>query len=155
VSEDVASDLGVDRLMTFDVAGTVYALPISEVLEVVEHDQVACIPALPRECGGVMNWHGEALPVVAPHLLLGGEPITALGEVGTRQFLVIAERGEASASLGLPIDGVTGLVNGEPGIARGLEVVVERRPVDGRVVSVINPQRLVARAVEVIESAVA
>lgn len=146
---------GADRMMTFDVAGTIYALPISEVLEVVEHDKVACIPALPRGCGGIMNWHGEALPVVAPHLLLGGCSIEALEEVGTRQFLVVAGRGESSASLGLPIDAVTGLVDGEPGVARGLEVVVERRPLDGRVVSVINPQRLVARAVEVIESAVA
>ena len=144
-----------DRLMTFDVAGTIYAMPVSEVLEVVEHDEVSCVPALARGCGGIMNWHGEALPVVAPHLLLGGEPISALEEVGTRHFLVVAGRGGSSASLGLPIDAVTGLVDGEPGNARGLEVVVERRPVDGRVVNLINPQRLVARAVEVIESAAA
>ncbi len=150
-----SAPLGTDRLMTFDVAGTHYALPISEVLEVVEHGEVSCIPALSRECGGIMNWHGEALPVVASHLLLGGDPIAPLRDAGMRQFLVVADQGESSASLGLPIDAVTGLINGEAGIARGLEVVVERRPVDGRVVSVVNPQRLLARAVEVIERAAA
>jgi hypothetical protein len=59
------------------------------------------------------------------------------------------------AQLGLPIDFVSGLVGGEPGRARGEDVVVERRIVDDRVVSVINPQRLVARAAKIIEGAVA
>jgi hypothetical protein len=55
----------------------------------------------------------------------------------------------------LPIDFVSGLVDGEPGRGRGEGVVVERRTVDDRVVSVINPQRLVARAAKIIEGAVA
>ena len=98
-----AENPGVDRLMTFDVAGTVFALPISDVLEVVEHDHVACIPGLSRETGGIMNWHGEALPVVAPHLLLGGDPIAGFQEDGTRQFLVVAEGSGTTATLGRPM----------------------------------------------------
>ena len=41
------------------------------------------------------------------------------------------------------------------GSNRSQHVVVERRPVDGRVVSVLDPHRLVARAEEIIERAVA
>ena len=68
---------------------------------------------------------------------------------------MISDRQDATASLGLPIDFVSGLVNGEPGRPHDNQAAVERRPVDGRVVNVIDPQRLVARAVEVIESVVA
>jgi chemotaxis signal transduction protein len=144
-----------DRLMVFDVSGTFYALPIGGILEVVEQAMVNCVPTVPRDGCGIINWHGEALPVVAPHLLLGGEPISQHTPGEVQQYLVISGRPDASASLGLPIDFVSGLVNGEPGRPHGNQVVVEKRPVDGRVVRVIDPQRLVARAAEVIESAAA
>ena len=143
------------RLITFEISGTIYALPISEVLEVVEHAEVTCVPTVVRENGGVMNWHGDALPVVAPHLLLGGDPMRS-HEPGEEQlFLVLTDQPDEVACFGLPIDGVVGLVDGELGLTRGPEVVVERRPLDGRVVNLIDPRRLVARAAELIERAAA
>jgi hypothetical protein len=39
-----------------------------------------------------------------------------------------------------------------PPARRGADVVVERRPIGGRLVSVLDPRRLLARAVQVIES---
>ncbi|MCP4039969.1 MAG: chemotaxis protein CheW [bacterium] len=155
MSTSILGAPSTDRLMIFDIAGTTYALPLGEVLEVVEQAGVCCVPTMAKDRGGVMNWHGEALPVVAPHLLLGGEPTAKITNEELRPFLVVSDRPDAGAQLGLPIDGVCGLVDGEPGRVRGNEVVVERRPVDGRVVSVINPQRLVACAEEVIEGAAA
>ena len=152
-SEFAAPAARESRLITFEISGTIYALPISEVLEVVEDAGMTCVPTLPRESGGVMNWHGEALPVVAPHLLLGGDPMRSRNPGEERQFLVLTDRPDEAACFGLPIDTVVGLVDGEPGLTRGSEVVVERRPVDGRVVTVINPRQLVARAAEVIEGA--
>ncbi len=155
MSETFESDPESERLMTFEVAGTTYALPIADVLEVLEQAGMNCVPRLPKEQGGVLNWHGEALTVVAPHLLLGGEPIARRGAEEVQQFLVVSDRNDSSMQLGLPIDCVTALTFGEPLLARGDEVVVERRPIDGRVVNMINPQRLVARAAEIIERAVA
>lgn len=155
MSAAVSGSPSTDRLMTFEVSGTLFALPIADILEVLEQKGMSCVPTLPREKGGVINWHGEALPVVAPHLLLGGEPIAIRGSDEVCQFLVITDHPDAPAQLGLPIDGVTGLIDGAPGRVRGDDVVVERRPLEDRVVSVINPQRLVARAALVIESAVA
>jgi chemotaxis signal transduction protein len=155
MSETSGSVQSTERLMTFDVAGTTYALPISDILEVVEQAGMSCVPRLPRSKGGVLNWHGEALPVVAPHLLLGGEPIGQREPGEVQQFLVVSDRADSSVQLGLPIDCVTALAFGDPPKSRGDEVVVERRPMDGRIVNVINPQRLVARAAEIIESAVA
>ncbi len=151
----MSPETSANRLVTFEIAGSLFALPISEVVEVVECANVAGVPRLSRASGGVMNWHGEALPVVEPHLLLAGESGEPRQQEVLRQYLVVARGEDEPACFCLPTDGVVGLVEGEPGLSRGSEVVVERRPVDGRVVNVINPRRLVARAVEVIEEAVA
>ncbi len=153
---------GGDRLLTFEVCGALYALPISQVLEVAEAGQITCVPTLPRHYGGVMNWHGDALPVLSPASLLdreseGGEetsrstePREGCGE----HVLVVSDRGDATPRLGLPIDQVHGLVDGPVRSAPDSGVVVERRSMDGRVVSVLDPQGLVARAGDVIEEAV-
>jgi len=155
VSDPAEQSPGGDRLLTFEVAGTVYALPISEVLEVVESGNITCVPSLPKSHGGVMNWHGEALPVVTPAMLLDcGDASAAEGEGTGSQYLVVTARADENARLGLPIDRVIGLVDGHTSRVQGPDVVAERRPVDGRVVSVINPRRLVERAAKVIEDAV-
>ncbi|MDP6980851.1 MAG: chemotaxis protein CheW [Myxococcota bacterium] len=151
MSAPVSSPPTSQRLMIFEVAGHPFALPISEVLEVVEQSGVRCIPTLSKSTGGVMNWHGEALPVIASHLLLGGDAMPERGADEVQPFLVVSDRPDGGRQLGLPIDHVCGLVNGERGRPAGNEVVVERRTLDGRVVSLVNPQRLVAQAEEVIE----
>lgn len=139
-----------ERLLTFEVGGSVYALPIEGVLEVAERGRITCVPTLPQKCGGVMNWHGDALPVVYPEHVLECE--TTGEEGGGEHLLVVSERGGASARLGLPIDKVVGLVEcgGHQGAPQG-GLIVERRPVEGRVVNVLDPRALLARARQVIE----
>ena len=53
-----------ERLLTFEVAGDFYAMPIAGVLEVAEAGRMTCIPTLPTRIGGVINHHGDALPVI-------------------------------------------------------------------------------------------
>jgi hypothetical protein len=55
----------------------------------------------------------------------------------------------------MPVDRVIGLVAGQGFDVRnkGEGLVVERRPVDGRIVHILDPVALVARGAEVIESA--
>ena len=67
----LAEDSGQDRLLAFEVAGSLYALPIGCVVEVAEVAPLACIPTLPERVGGVMNHHGDALPVIQRGVLLG------------------------------------------------------------------------------------
>ena len=169
---DTASESAGERLLTFEVADIVYALPIAEVLEVTESTRLTCIPTLPRRIGGVMNWHGEAIPVIASDLLLcpdgaddgieagsgsgsdeGSSGTEAEAEDGDRHVLVVSDRPEDSARMGLSVDRIHGLVNGPRRPAPTGSVVIERRPLDGRVVSVIDPQCLVNRAEEVIRRA--
>jgi chemotaxis signal transduction protein len=154
----------MDRLLTFEFEDVRYALPIAWVLEVAEKDRVTSVPSLALPMGAVMNWHGEALPLIATELLLGRDrdevgatPFGAATTVGyaQEQVLVIASNPGRPACLGMPVDRVIGLVNGGGDLIRpsGEGVVVERRPIDGRIIHVLDPAVLVARGGEVVESA--
>jgi chemotaxis signal transduction protein len=154
------------RLLLFELVGHVYGLPISGILEVFEAGEPCGVPTLPASLAGVMNWHGEALPVVAPGVVVAGgvpgpgdptrnpdpagaEPVTAR----VQQVLVIADRDSELPKLGLMIDSVLGLVDAAGRVHAGgsSPVVVERRSIEGRIVSVLDPRALVARARSAIE----
>ena len=148
MSAGAATSVGEDRLITFEVGGSVYALPIAGVIEVAEAESLACIPTLPSQIGGVINYHGDALPVIHRPSLLDLDE-AELPE--PKHVLVLGEGAKGGACLGLPVDRVIGLVDGGPAAARGPGPVAERRPVGGRVVNVLDPERLVAQARQVIE----
>jgi len=137
-----------ERLLTFEVAGSVYAIPISGVLEVADVGEIACIPTVEPSVAGVVNHHGDALPVIRRASLLDLE---ASDLADPQHILVISDRSTNSARLGLPVDRVLGLVPGSGAVARGAGPIAERRTIGGRVASVLDPQRLVSRAGEVIE----
>jgi purine-binding chemotaxis protein CheW len=138
-----------DRLLTFEVAGDLYAIPISGVLEVADAARMTCIPTLPTSMGGVINYHGDALPVLNCSSLFEVNE-SELGEPSS--ILVISGRVGESARLGIPIDRVLGLVDGAAAAMSGAKTVAERRSIQGRVASVLDPQRLVSQARDVIES---
>lgn len=157
MSAAMPSDLALEsRLLTFEVGGSMYAIPIAGVLEVIEAGAITCVPMLSKRCAGVMNWHGDALPLVAPGLLFDGHDRESgsgsEGDLFHGQVLVVSPGGDGNASrLGIPIDRVLGVVDGALPRSRSKNLVVERRPIDGRVVSVLDPRLLVARASEVFE----
>jgi len=160
-------------MLTFEVGAAVYALPIEAVLEVAEADRATCVPGIPSNIAGVMNLHGDPLPLVASGLLLAaGEEAEVAEDVEAESapvdaptadvedrgvlrahVLVVSDRSEEAGLLGMAVDRVLGLVDGWPRSARSQDLVVERRPVEGRVVSVLDPHKLVARAEEIIERA--
>ncbi|MEE8508545.1 MAG: chemotaxis protein CheW [Myxococcota bacterium] len=136
------------RLLSFEVGGARYALPIAGVIEVAELGSLACIPTLPVKIGGVINHRGDALPVVRHGSLLDVERESSSDPT---HVLVVTDRPTGGTRLGLLVDRVLGLVDGDPGVGSGSHPVVERRPIGGRVTGIIDPQRLVARARELIE----
>lgn len=153
-----------DRLLMFLFEDIQYALPIAWVVEVAEKDRVTSVPSLALPVGGVMNWQGEALPLVATELLLGRDrdeagatPFGAATTVGyaQEQVLVVSEKPGTAARMGMPVDRVIGLVDGGQSVGpqAAQELVVERRPVEGRIVHILDPGALVARGEEVIEGA--
>lgn len=141
-----------DRLLTFEIGTSLFAVPIAGVHEVAEMVELACIPTLSRDVAGVINYRGDALPVVRRERLL--EPVEgALDD--PEHLLVISDRPNSPPCLGLNVDRVLGLVDCEAVEARGSDPVVEKRPMDGRVAHILDPGRLVARARKVIEDALA
>lgn len=149
-----------DRLLTFEIGSSLFALPIEEVHEVAEMTQLACIPTLSRDVAGVINYRGDALPVVQRDRLL---PSGAGALAAPQHVLVISDRPSGPPCLGLHVDRVLGLVDGAqrgavergPADGRGGDPVAERRPLDGRMAQIVDPARLVARARKVIEDALA
>ena len=137
------------RLLAFEVGGVIYALPIAAVAEVTDVVRVTAVPSVPRTVAGVANHHGDALPVVERAALLPSEENEALPE--PQHLLVLAQSPDDASRYGLPVDRIHGLVDGDGAVAVGSDPVAERRPVDGRIVNVLDPSRLLARAVEVIE----
>ncbi|MBS1104762.1 MAG: chemotaxis protein CheW [Deltaproteobacteria bacterium] len=135
------------RLVLFEVGGGAYALPIADVLEVTEWSQLAAIPTLPAAVAGVINHHGDALPIVARDALLE-EPAT---ETRPEHVLVLGVSGGQSGRLGVPVDRVLGLVDVPAGTPASDGLVVERRPLRGRIVAVLDAARLLERAERVIE----
>ena len=141
-----------NRLLTFEIGSSLFALPIEAVYEVAEMAELACIPTLPRDVAGVINYRGDALPVVRRERLLqpGAGALDA-----PQHVLVISDRPSSPPCLGLDVDRVLGLVDGAPARGRGTDPVVEKRPIDGRLAHILDPTRLVARARKVIEDALA
>jgi CheW-like domain len=140
-----------ERLLSFEVGGSVYAVPIADVAEVTEPGRIVAVPTLPLPVGGVMNHQGDALPVVHRGVLF---EVAAEQLAEPRHVLVLARSPEDRGALGIPIDRILGLVEGAGGVARGADAVVERRPIEGRVVSVLDARRLFERAAEAIENSV-
>ena len=139
-----------ERLLTFEIGSSLFALPISGVVEVTEIEhEFASVPTIPAHIGGVINFHGDALPVLWSSAVLGVESDIAKFPA---QIVVLTDRPTEQARLGLPVDEILGLVNGPGPTVRGKDPVAERRPIDGRVAKILDPARLLAKAEMVIES---
>jgi chemotaxis-related protein WspB len=150
VSAGVASFASTQRLLTFEVGASLYALPIAHVLEVAEVEEVVGIPTLPAAIGGVVNLHGDALPVLRRSALFD---VAEEGLPAPAHLLVVAGRPDQPGRLGVPVDRIVGLVDGAGAASRSGELVAERRPIGGRVVGIVDPRLLLVRAREAIERA--
>jgi len=151
VSSESGRHSSEERLLTFEIGSSLYALPISGVVEVAEVEEgFAAIPTVPAEVGGVINFHGDALPVLRSPALLGVE---GAAPKTPAQVVVLTDRPSDKAQLGLPVDEILGLVGGRRATARGADPVAERRSIDGRVANIIDPARLVAKAKSLIGQA--
>jgi chemotaxis signal transduction protein len=97
----------------------------------------------------VINHHGDALPVINCASLFDVNE-AEIGEPGI--ILVIGGGTGETAQLGIPVDRVLGLVDGAAAAMPGAKAVAERRSIQGRVANVLDPERLVSQARNVIES---
>ena len=134
------------RMLAFELGNTLFALPISGVVEVAESARVAPVPLLSRASFGVVNHHGDALPVV-----FGSALLEFSGESAPTRLLVLAGDADDPDRYGLAVDRILGLVAGGGVHSRTDSPVAERRPHDGRVLNVLDPRRLLACALLLVE----
>jgi hypothetical protein len=148
VSESFGFQSADERLLVFEIGASLFAVPIHGVLEVAELSGRACIPTVSPQVAQVVNFRGDALPLVRGERLL---PLEGAPQPNSANVLVLSDRAAAVPRLGLPIDHVHGLVEGVGARATGSDPVAERRPWRGRLMHVVDPARLVARAQEIIQ----
>jgi hypothetical protein len=143
----MSASLDERRLILFEVGGSAYAIPIADVIEVTDHASWAGVPGLPRHLAGVINHHGDALPVLSCEALFEpGDPLPA-----PQNLLVLAAPDGETGRLGLPVDRVVGLADAPLGAPQGNGLVVERLPLRGRIVSVLDGRRMLSRAADWID----
>ncbi len=135
------SDAKPTRLILFEVAEAVYALPIADVLEVLENRDPVGIPTLPPATGGVVNHHGDALPVVAPAALF-----EAHSHAEAEHLLVLGGIGSEAGQLGIPVERVLGLADAVLDTAPSADWIRQRVTLEDRVVAVLDAERCVDRA---------
>jgi chemotaxis signal transduction protein len=141
-----------DRLLAFELCGTLFALPIADVAEVTDLVELAHVPMVHRKVGGVVNHHGDAVPIVYGDALFETERTLY---PRSRPLLILAKDPDDPNRYGVPVDSIWGLIDGPPAIARGEGPIAERRPEGGRMVSILDPKSLLERAMEVIATSVA
>ena len=77
-----------ERYLTFVLAGEMYALPIRDVTEIIEHRPLTTVPLAPAHVRGVINLRGRAVPVVDLLSRFGQMGST---EAGRRSAIVIVD----------------------------------------------------------------
>ena len=124
------------------VTGTVrYALELRWVREVVSLGFVTSVPTAPAALGGVCNLHGTILPVLDLSALLDGPlgPPPRQGDSG----LVLEMEGVVCAFRVDQVDHVASLYEADGAVIDGA----------GRRVTLLDPGRLVRRAVQLVTEA--
>jgi purine-binding chemotaxis protein CheW len=97
----VAND---SQLVTFEIAGRSFGLPVEHVVEVIRMVAITPVPAAEPWVAGVIDVRGQTVPMLDLHARFGGSP----EPYGLATPIVIA--GHGSRLLGVIVDAVTGIL---------------------------------------------
>lgn len=92
------------QLTVFRIEGRLYALHLSDVVQVIRAVDVTPLPEAPQIVLGVINLHGTVIPVIDTRRRLG----LATREVGVNDQFIIARM--PNRTVALVIDDVSGVV---------------------------------------------
>lgn len=100
---DVAAEsVDLVQLLTFELAGAPYALPVERVREIVRIRPITPVPRMPAHVCGVVSLRGEIVQVLDLRRCLGLPPATP-----TRASRIVVVHGSEGGVAGLLVDGVT------------------------------------------------
>jgi purine-binding chemotaxis protein CheW len=103
----IASPSALNRFLTFEVKGQLYALPAMEIAEVIRVPVMARVPQGPPALLGVANLRGAVLPVASLSVLLGG---TALDSASSRAIVL-----DVGSPVAIVVDAVATLESADAG----------------------------------------
>ena len=138
------------QLLTFELSGQEYAVPLLSVQEIVEYEPVMRVPTAPPFLLGVFDLRGSVLPVIDLATKLG----LGAAEVTRRSCIVVVELEVAAqlALFGLLVDSVRDVLAFSEAAASGIEHddASPRRPwrelerADSNAVRLLDLDRLMA-----------
>ena len=141
------------KVLVFHIGHERYALPLARVERVLPVARLKALPGAPHYVPGLLDLHGEALPVIDVSRLAGSPPDAV--RYDTRILLVEIEAGGRRRRLGLKTERVTGVATldgplAEAGVAAApwLGAVAPGVSVDaadaGGMLQLLDPARLLA-----------
>ncbi len=151
-----------DQYLTFLIRGEEYAVPILRVKEIIEYESLTRVPTTPLHVRGVMNLRGAVLPVIDLAAKFGC-PET---ETTRTTCIVIVEtrHNDDLLVVGVLADGVSQVVDILPGAIEPpppfgtnvrVDFLVGMGKLDGRLVLVLDIDRVLSPVVDIHETVVA
>ena len=132
------------RVMVFHIDQDRYALPLAAVLRALPLARLKALPGAPVWVPGLLDLHGQAIPVIDLSALAGKPPATARHH--TRILLVEADVGGRARRLGLQCEHVVGVVDLSGPLAhagvRAADWLGAVTPDAGGMLQLIDPARL-------------
>jgi len=138
------------NVMVFHIGKERYALPLASVLRVLPVAALKALPGAPPYVRGLLDLHGEALPVIDLSALAGTPPDAV--RYDTRILLVEVPAGGRRRRLGLKAEHVTGVAAIDGPLAdAGVVAAPWLGPVaagPNGMLQLLDPDRLLAPEVE-------
>lgn len=135
------------NVLVFHIGSERYALPLAAVLRVLPAARLKALPGAPDYVAGLLDLHGEPVPVIDLSRL-GGSPAETV-RYDTRILLVDLPAAGATRRLGLQAERVTGVealleAPLDPGVLAAPWLGAVARGAAGGMLQLIEPARLLA-----------
>jgi purine-binding chemotaxis protein CheW len=131
-----------EQLVVFQLATEEYAIPISQVKEIIRYNGATKLPNTPGYVDGIINLRGKVLPVID----LAGKFALLTARSSEKQALIVEAAGQ---ELGLVVDTVTEVLHMEEtsieaasGIAPSNEFIRAIGKVDKRLLIILDLNKL-------------
>lgn len=139
------------ELLTFDAGGTVYAVPVAQVREILDQAALTRLPQMPEGVVGVINLRGKVVPVVDLRQRLG---LAGREGAGADCIIVLDLQIDATSTvMGIMVDGAREVMtlaaaDIEPpprfGRSQSSELLAGLGKRDGQFVIILRPEHLLA-----------
>ncbi len=102
------SDHSIAHCVTFTLGDEIYAIGIHHIREIIEYEDITCVPMMPSFVRGIINLRGAVVPVIDLSVRFG-RPRTEL-KPSTCIAILSIETSDDLALIGILLDGVREVV---------------------------------------------